>query len=560
MTARDASESAIQVARQAARSAVDGDFAGANQSLAGVLTDLDRATSALDTTWVRIAARFPLVGADVRAARAGVEAANLLALAGGDLLGFIDADRPDIFSDRRLDPVALEHLAGSLDEARTHTSAARLTLGSAPEPNTGAVKEGLAWLDDASRRMHDGLAGAAALTGRLLATDDEPLRVLILFENGAELRATGGFMGFFAVLGVDDGFVELVGVGPISDLRSVGVSGSLTSVAAPSDYIARYGGYLANTALWSNVNFSPHFPWVAQVAGDLYKEATGERADLVVRLDLTGTGEILSELPPAVLVAVPFEPSKLATDVVIDSYRRFPESEDQNAYLASLVGGVVATVLSTPDVEAGGLPGALIDVARQRRLAVFSGDSEIERAFAAIGADGSLQPGDPGNVDIVVQNFGANKLDLFTTTGIDVSIQPSGCVVLGTVAITLTNAAPPDAGDFPAASPGLLGRWWVNAYLPRNATVSQILVDGEAVAGSVQTELGRPVAAKIIGIPAGQSATVTVRWQEALTGPAYQLRMQPQPLVNPATLAVAGFADQPFTRTAAFDIPTACND
>jgi len=558
LVAKSASESAIEMARQAARTAIDGDLAATHTNLDAVISDLDRAQAALDTVWVRIAGRLPFVGVDVRASRSAMDAARDLSLAGGDLLGFLEAERPALFTNARLDPTALALLAEALDSAQGHTVDARTSLGGAPRANVAVIRDNLVVLDDASRRMLDGLAGAAALTARLRETGTDPFRVLTLFENEAELRATGGLMGFFAVLEVDDKALLLAQVGPVGDLVSADPSGRPTRVPAPSEYATRYSRYLANTALWSNVNLSPHFPWVAQVAGDLYAAATGEHADLVVRVDLTGLGELLAALPPDALTALPFDPSKLATDVVLDSYVRFPVNEDQNVYLASLVGGVFAKILTTPDLDAPRLTRALADAARERRFAVFSADPDIERAVAAAGADGSLQPGDPGQVDVVVQNFGDNKLDLFTDTKIDVTVEPLGCSVLGTVSTTLTNAAPPEAALLPAGDPGSPGRWWVNTYLPRNATVSQILVDGEATAGSVQTELGRPVAAKIVEIAPGESVTITIRWQEALTGSTYRLRMQPQPMVNPATLSVAGFDDQAFTRTADFDVTTSC--
>ena len=558
--ARDASESALDTAQVAIDLAVDGDYSGSHTELTAAITDLDRARSALDTTVVRIAGRMPVVGADIRAGRSAVEAARSLALAGSDLLGFLEADRPDIFSDQRFNPIALEMLADALGSAGTHAASARTSLGAAPEPRIGSIKEKLTELDDASQQLHDGLEGATALVARLQTTAAETLRTLILFENAAELRGTGGFMGFFTVLAVDDGELILDRVGPISDLRSVDVSGKLTAVTAPADYTARYGGYLANTALWSNVNLSPHFPWVGQVAGDLYAAATGEHADLVVRIDLTGLGDIVATFSPDLLALVPFDPLLLATDVVLDSYLRFPDNVDQNTYLATLIGSVFASVIATEDAGADGLPGAVVEAIRQRRLAVFSDDVDVERLFVAAAADGSLQPGERGQVDVVTQNFGANKLDLFTSTTIEVDLEPAGCSLMGTISTTITNAAPADALLLPAGDLGLVGRWWVNTYVPRTATVLQILVDGEAVTGSVQSELDRPVAAKIVEIPPNESVTVTVRWQETLAGDTYQLRMHPQPLIHPATLSVSGFEDQLFTQTAQFDIPTSCND
>ena len=147
---------------------------------------------------------------------------------------------------------------------------------------------------------------------------------------------------------------------------------------------------------------------------------------------------------------------------------------------------------------------------------------------------------------------------MFSHIAIDVILEPMGCVMLGTISTTVTNAAPPEATALPAGKLGLVGRWWVNDYLPTNATVTQILVDGEVAQASIESELGRPVAAKIVEVAPGQSVTVTVRWQEPLNGSTYRLELQPQPMVNPAMLTVTGSNEQVFSRPATFDIPTAC--
>jgi hypothetical protein len=216
-------------------------------------------------------------------------------------------------------------------------------------------------------------------------------------------------------------------------------------------------------------------------------------------------------------------------------------------------------LLAAPTVDGGMLGGAVVGSARERHVAIFSGDSAVQGLFEAARVDGALLPGDPGQIEVVVQNFGANKLDLFTETSYQVTVEPNDCTMIGAVSTTITNAAPPQAIQLPSNRQTVDGLWWVNVYLPRNATVLEILEDRQATTGSVQTEQGVPVAATLVDIPVGQTATVTVRWEETLTEPTYQLALQPQPLVNPATLTVSGFPPQPFTRNATFEIPTECS-
>jgi len=86
---------------------------------------------------------------------------------------------------------------------------------------------------------------------------------------------------------------------------------------------------------------------------------------------------------------------------------------------------------------------------------------------------------------VVVQNFGANKLDLFTQTHFEVTLDPSACTMTGAVSTTITNAAPPQAVQLPSKWLTADGIWWVNTYLPAGATVLEILENGEVTGGSL---------------------------------------------------------------------------
>lgn len=523
--------------------------------------DLEDAQRRLSSPWVSAVSFLPVAGDEVRSVRAGIAAALHLAAATDSLVGFFASDRPPFFdADRRLDPDALRLLGDAVDAADTEVSAALLALAQAPTARIDLVADAVAELRVAARTADSGLAGVDMLNRRLIAaaTGGEPLRILILFENGAELRATGGFMGFFATVVYGDSGFSLEQVGPIGALHVQKPGGGFATVDAPDEFETRYGVYLANTALWSNVNLSPHFPWVGQVAADLYAEATGVYPDLVVRADLVAIGDLLAVLPPSVMEGLPYRPEQLATDFVYDSYVRFPDSSEQNTYLATVVGEVFTRALGIDDLDTRALLDTAADDVLERHLAVYAADPTIERGFGVIRADGALQPGDPGQVDVVVQNFGANKLDLFTETSIAVSLADHACAMVGEVTTTLRNTADAAALALPSLHGSNTGQWWVNVYLPRDATVLDILVDGEPAPGSVQTELGRPVAAKIVRVEPGTPVAVTVRWLEPLTGPSYELRMVPQPLVRPATLYVDGFDPRPFLRSASFEVTTAC--
>jgi hypothetical protein len=178
--------------------------------------------------------------------------------------------------------------------------------------------------------------------------------------------------------------------------------------------------------------------------------------------------------------------------------------------------------------------------------------------LAVAGADGAVLPGAPGDVMVTTQNFGANKVDIFTETALVVEVVGSGCRVTGEAEITLTNATAAGMDWLPSEQIGNRGRWMVSVYLPRGAAMSGFLVNGAPAAGSFLEEFGRTVASIIVDADQDQSVSVTVRWLENLTEPGYALTLLPQPTVVPVTLSVNGDPPVPFLETVRRDFPGVC--
>ncbi len=557
LSVREAAGRAMSAARTAASVADAGDFAtvaaAAGEAAAATADARDAASSPFlgALRWV------PVVGDEVRTVRHVVAAADLLAVSAADVA---DLAGIEVYTAGRLHPEGTATLAGLLADAAPRIADARRELAAAGPSRIGQVEEARLLLGDLTATLGDVVAGFEPLVSDLAdaSAGGEPVEVLVVFENGAELRATGGLPGFTALLTVDgDG----VGLGRVDVVHSLGPrtpDGGYVAVDAPADYLARYGGFLANTTLWLNVNLSPHFPSVAEVAGRLYTLATGVDPDLVVRVDLTGLGYVLGALPAVSVDGAALDPATLATAFILDSYLRFPDPVEQNAYLARVVGAVVAGALDAEHLDGRAVLAAGRRAVTERRLAVWSGDPATERAFAALGADGALPPGDPGQVDVAVENFAANKIDLFTGTAIAFEPEATGCLVTTTASVTLTNAVPALAAVLPAGVLETNGRWWVNVFLPAEARVLAVTIDGALAPASVAREQSRPVAAVLADAPPGRSVTVAVRFQELASGSGYRLRSAPQARVHPASLVVAGREEEAFTGAVEFPVDGVC--
>ncbi len=213
-------------------------------------------------------------------------------------------------------------------------------------------------------------------------------------------------------------------------------------------------------------------------------------------------------------------------------------------YLAGVVDEMFTQLLAAPTVDGGMLGGAVVGSARERHLAIFSDDPAVQGLFEAAGIDGALQPGDPGQVEVVVQNFGANKLDLFTETSYEVTLEPNDCTMIGADLDHHHQRRTPRCRPTPLPVADRR-RPLVGQRLPASQRHGPGDPRGRRGDHGQRADRTGPSG----GCDAGGHPGRAMRPRSRSAGkknwpsPTYQLALQPQPLVNPATLTVSGIPD-----------------
>ena len=336
--------------------------------------------------------------------------------------------------------------------------------------------------DEALRLIDRGDALLSALPSFLGA--EAPRRYFLGVQTSGELRATGGLIGFYAVLGVDDGAFTLGAVevyeglddeagddpnarvitGPIGRL-----SGPREQAAeAPGWFTSRYG-HTEATARFSNINVDPDLPTTARIAMDLYELRTGERLDGMILIDPIGLQAILEatgstlDLPPSLAAQAGLPDTLLAEDfaqfVMVDIYERLGSGRgaERKALLAEVGTAAFAEVFSeTWDGVA--VAQAIVEAAAGRHLQVFSEDDAEQASFVAVGTAGAFAPppttGD--RLAVIANNAVGGKQDVHLghRIGVDVVLgapraTDDGFVAArrSTVRTTLVNPLTPTAFD-----------------------------------------------------------------------------------------------------------------
>lgn len=405
-------------------------------------------------------------------------------------------------------------------------------------------------LGEASARLDEarGALNAAAATAKVLPPMlgmDGPRNYLVLVQNSAEVRATGGIPGAVAIINADNGAIKLTGQASAGD---VGVFDP--PMDAPEDqeriFTKRLGTQL------QNVNLTPDFPTAALIAGSMWERShPGAKVDGVIALDpvvlanlLRATGPVGLKDPALLPLMQPTGlPAVLTADNVVktllsDSYAALPDPGLQDDYFAG-VAGEVFTALAAGQGDGKKLIEELVRSSEQGRLYVWSARPDEQRTISSTAVSGLVAGSEKERASFGLYfNDGTGaKMDYYVrrTAQLVQTCTPDGGSAV-TLRVTLSNTAPADAAvSLPkyVTGQGVFGvkPGWVRtnviAYGPGSALLEKARIDGNSAQLSAFQQDHRPVAVLTTEIGPGESETVEIDFSRVAQQAALDLNLTP---------------------------------
>ncbi|HTF09006.1 MAG TPA: DUF4012 domain-containing protein, partial [Asanoa sp.] len=382
----------LQTLRQ---QAVDRD-AGARTTLALLQEETGAARSQTEGLAWRLGGRLPIVGADAAAVR--TVAAALDDIARQTLPRLLDiADSVPagtvLPSGGRVAVDALWAAAPKLVAADDVTRRVRERLVNIPlEKLLPAVRSAVGQVIAGVDKLAS-LTGAAAKGARLIPVmlgTTRPRTYLMIFQNPAEIRASGGMPGAFAVIRADRGAITMVGQGSAAaDLQAFDASVLPLDPAMRALYGDRLGTFPAN------VNLTPHFPTSAALIREMYRRRSGTTVDGVLSVDPLALSYLLEATGP---LPMPTGPALKADTVVeqllVDSYAditgtALADVRAKDQYLATAARTVFEALthgISRPGVALTSLARA----AAERRILVWSAEPREQEVLDGTPLQGVL--------------------------------------------------------------------------------------------------------------------------------------------------------------------------
>lgn len=394
-----------------------GDIDGARSALTAFTDQADRARSAVDQPVWSLATLVPFLGDDADAMRVLARALDDVAQDGlppvVDVAEQISADtfspqdgRVDLAAIGRIGPVVAATSA-ILDEQVRATEAIETDrlIGRLQRPVTAAQRR----LATAAETARSADVAAQLLPGMLGL--DGTRRYLLLIQNNAESRATGGIPGSFAILQASGGRVTMAEQGSILDLPERLEPAVQLTQQERSVYPESLGTDLRDITL------VPHFPRTAEIADALVSDGLGLDLDGVLSVDPIALANLLVALGPVELDdGTTLSAENAVLELLNGVYLRYPDDfAQQDAVFEDAARRIFDAFVAGPGEPATAVR-ALVDSVRENRVMVWSAREDEQEALETVGITGSLPSDGAPHVGVYVSDATASKLQFYLQT------------------------------------------------------------------------------------------------------------------------------------------------
>lgn len=477
-----------------------GDQVGATVALARLQ---DEAATARSRTsgWDAFGA-LPVIGDDLAAVR--TLAVSLDDIATHGLPGLVD--RPGIVDGSALMPKHGRMDTRTLGDLQAPIHDAATTLGSAVERLQAIDAAGLIpQLRGPFTEARDDLVQAdQALDSAARAVDvlpsmlgaGRPRTWLLVFQNNAEMRGTGGLPGAVTVVRTDRGRISQV-------RQAVGnrLGHSERAVLALTPFEKKFYGPLLGR-YFLDANLSPDFPRAAELMRAWWQAGGGEQIDGIIALDPVTLSYLLEATGPIAVEGGELTAANAIEVLLHEVYFRYPDPADQDVFLADVASRVFDAIVGGRG-DASGLVRALTRGVGEHRVFVHSFAADEQRRIAGTGLSGELRTElDGPRVDIALNDATGAKMQYFLRYDVDVRGRCVGTTQAYDVTMHVASRTPPNVLDLPDyvtggnASGTPIGSQTVlvDVFGPAGGTVGGFDQDGVEFPAFTVTASGRQVA------------------------------------------------------------------
>ncbi len=353
------------------------------------------------------------------------------------------------------------------------------------------------------------VAGAAESLGQFqpivkllpdLLGNPDSKKYLIMFQNDAELRPTGGFLTAYATMTITKGKIE---PGVSEDIYTLD-AGFKRKVPAP-DPIKKYLPLVYNWNL-RDMNLSPDFKnSMDTFTGYMKESSVAPEFDALIAIDTEVPVRILKVLGP---IGVPGYGGKFTADndprcdcpqVIYEleniiTRPTYEIREGRKSILGPLMNSMLANMMGSPKAKWAEFFNIFTDSIKEKHLLMYFKDPNKQNAVEVLGAAGRINDYKGDYLHISDTNFAGAKSNMFVTQEVEhtISVADDGSITKKLV-LTYKNPRPGDNCNLEAGMLCLNGilRDWQRIYVPKGAVLKSAM--GYELDMTTTEDLGKTV-------------------------------------------------------------------
>ncbi|MFM2721050.1 DUF4012 domain-containing protein [Microbacterium mcarthurae (nom. nud.)] len=366
---------------------------------------------------------------------------------------------------------------------------------------------------------------------------------LIVFQNNAEIRATGGNPAASIIMKVDQGKFELLDQASSRTFYEEGTAGEQFS-DIPAETLALYPSSFARYS--QDYTMTPDFPTTVQLFQDLWQRTNGERFDGVISIDPVVLSHMLAVAGPVDVAGEQISSDNAVKLLLSDAYERFPNGRDSDVFFSE-VSRAVFSHLTAGKWDPAEMLDALAKSAEEQRLLLSFTDEQAQQLSRELELDGALQMDNTAHTQVgtYLNDYSVGKLEYHLSQSVAATCDVGARTI--TTTTTLTNSIPNSI-----QSKYTLGFRNGNYGLPRTSMMLDVLFFAPPGGQILSTDPARSeesgfdrsgtqdnntALSRLVVVPQGETRAVssTVQLPEGPLGPL-ELRHTPTASDTPVTI------------------------
>ncbi len=316
-----------------------------------------------------------------------------------------------------------------------------------------------------------------------LIPPNKKIIVMIMLQNNLELRPSGGFIGAVALLTFDHGKLLTYDTRDIYDLDS-----NLKGVVTPPSELRTYLG--ETSWYFRDANWSPNYVESATMANWFLEKEWGNRADVIIGINLNTLKQILAAAPALTL---PDGQVVSADNVFATAFNHQdvpsvkPDSTKQE-FISLFLKPLIDQLATAPSVQTMKIADAFGLGLETGELAISASDPNVQTALYGNGWSGNpaqvtcainlREPCSKDTLYVNEANVGINKTNFYLSRKIDHKITLSSQTAEHIHSITYTNSSPNEA--WPAG----MYKNYMRIMLPSGTTQISLSLDNKTLTES----------------------------------------------------------------------------